>query len=67
MKFVKAGDRVRMTGIMTNDPAPLPVGLTGTVQEAHPEVNQIWVDWDEHEGRKSNLILLYEDPFEVVP
>jgi Domain of unknown function (DUF4314) len=64
---VRQGDRVRIVGIMPNDPDPIPVGMEGTVEEVVPEVGQIWVDWDEDtEGRKRSLILLMNDPFEVV-
>jgi Domain of unknown function (DUF4314) len=60
--MVQKGDRVRMTGIMPNDPDPIPVGMEGTVEEVVPEFNQIWVKWD---GDRS-LILLMDDPFMVV-
>lgn len=63
----KKGDRVEMTGIMPNDPDPIPVGMRGTVEEVVPAVGQIWVDWDaDSEGRKRSLILLPTDPFRVV-
>lgn len=63
----KPGDRVRMTGVMPNDPDPMPVGATGTVLQVTPEVRQIWVDWDaDSDGRKRSLILLTDDPFEVL-
>ena len=55
-------DRVRITGIMRDDPDPLPVGTTGTVIVANAFTGQILVDWDC--GRR--LILLTEDPFEVI-
>lgn len=70
----KTGDRVRITGTMPNDPDPLPIGLTGTVEEVVPAYRtglgrgQIWVDWDEDaDGNKRTLILLTDDPFEVIP
>ncbi len=56
------GDRVRMTGLMPRDPAPLPVGTEGTVREVRPEVSQIFVTWD----NGSHLILLTTDPFEII-
>ena len=56
-----------MTGIMPNDPNPLPVGLTGTVTEVNLAVRQIYVDWDtEPDGRKRSLILLTTDPFRII-
>lgn len=71
----KEGDRVRMTGVMANDPSPLPVGLEGTVlmvSEFDPGSfmgtrAQIHVDWDADEaGHKRTLSLLAEDPYEIV-
>lgn len=32
----QAGDRVRLASEMINDPCPIPVGSTGTVQLANP-------------------------------
>jgi hypothetical protein len=67
MTDVRPGDRVRMIGVMPNDPSPIPMGTEGTVTDCYPEVGQIYVDWDEDDhGRKRTLILLYEDPFMVV-
>ena len=64
MPVAKKGDRVRMTGIMPNDPDPIPVGdegeiidLVGTYQNP-----QIRVRWDS--GR--SLMLLPNDPFEII-
>lgn len=57
-----AGDRVRMTGIMPNDPAPLAVGEEGTVRAVFnpdSDMAQIDVVWDS--GR--TLLLLPGDPF----
>lgn len=63
---VKPGDRVRMTGIMRDDPAPIPVGTEGTVVEVlnpdHRLLTQIAVDWDDDRS----LMLLPQDPFEVL-
>jgi hypothetical protein len=65
------GTRVRITGVM-NDPAPLPLGLEGTVTTVMNQgtsIEQIAVDWDLIEGdhRPRSLMLLRGDPFEVVP
>jgi hypothetical protein len=68
---VRKGDRVRMTGIMPDDPAPMEVGAEGTVEEVTESVwlrgyaggGQIMVKWDN--GR--SLILLPTDPFIVLP
>lgn len=62
LTYPNAGDRVRMTGLMPNDPAPLPIGTEGTVVVCHPKVRQITVDWD----NGSSLILLPTDPYEVI-
>ena len=64
----REGDRVRITGVMPNDPCPLEVGEMGTVVGLNPMPpgsgfgDQIFVRWDT--GR--SLILLADDPFEVV-
>lgn len=59
------GDRVKMTGVMQDDPAPMEVGAEGTVtyvnEAAYGMPGQIMVDWDN--GR--TLILLDIDPFIV--
>jgi hypothetical protein len=64
---VKAGDRVRMAGVMRDDPCPMEIGATGTVREVFPKFYnmpaQIDVEWDN--GR--SLMLLEHDPFEVLP
>ena len=65
---VKPGDRVRVTGIQPGDPAPLPVGATGTVTDVNESImggpGQIYVDWDR--GVNRTLMLLTTDPFEVI-
>lgn len=64
---VQPGDRVRVTGVMPDDPCPMEVGATGTVIEVVPRFanlqSQIEVEWDN--GR--TLCLLENDPFEVLP
>ena len=66
MTIPNPGDRVRMTGIMPEDPDPIPVGDEGTVQEVFnadsPRFMQISVAWDS--GR--SLLLLPNDPFRVI-
>ncbi|MFE3444976.1 DUF4314 domain-containing protein [Nocardia sp. NPDC059180] len=57
----RIGDRVRITGTMADEPAPLPIGATGTVTRLGP--GQIYVGWDN--GR--SLILLDTDPFQIIP
>lgn len=61
---VKAGDRVRITGVQPEDPNPMPIGAEGTVIEAHEDTGQTLVDWDPKVGR--SLILLTTDPFKVI-
>lgn len=67
MGRVKVGDRVRMTGVMRDDPAPIEVGTEGTVNHVN-EVGgphgfiQYGVTWDN--GR--TLMLLEDDPFVVL-
>jgi len=66
--MVQPGDRVRITGVMPNDPNPIPIGTEGTVREVHEDVGQIHVDWDPDPvtRRSRGLILLTTDPFVVV-
>jgi hypothetical protein len=60
------GDRVRITGVMRDDPNPRPIGAKGTVdwlgQFTDELTSQIGVAWDDG----SRLILLPDDPFEVI-
>lgn len=58
---LEVGTRVRVTGVMPNDPSPMPVGATGTVTGGNGE--QIWVAWD---NSARTLILLPDDPYEVI-
>lgn len=64
--YVKEGDRVRMTGIMFDDPCPMEVGAEGTVEMVTEPMygmpGQIMVKWDNGRG----LILLSNDPFMVI-
>lgn len=66
MTIPTPGQRVRVTGILPDDPAPLAIGEEGTVRmvfnDNHPQFTQISVKWDS--GR--TLFLLPDDPFEVV-
>lgn len=56
------GDRVRMTGVMPNDPAPIEVGTEGTITYVGHEFGQYGVAWDN--GR--SLMLLAKDPFVIL-
>jgi len=65
--MVKAGDRVEMTGIMRDEPSPIPIGTRGTVTETNMQFKQIYVDWDpDARGVRRTLILLTTDPFRVI-
>jgi hypothetical protein len=61
------GARVRITGVMPDDPNPRPVGAEGTVdwvgQWESEYTKQIGVKWDDG----SSLLLLADDPFEILP
>lgn len=63
--MVRVGDRVKVTGIMRDDPAPMEIGAEGTVEYVLPGTPgigpQISVKWDN--GR--TLFLLGKDPFIV--
>lgn len=60
----KVGDKVRVVGIMPDDPDPLPVGLEGVVTYVSPPgpLEQYRVEW---EGSRS-LMLLPHDPFIIL-
>ena len=63
---VRVGDRVRVTGVMSDDPSPMEVGAEGTVSSvfnAGTPFEQISVRWDKP-GR--SLMLLPGDPFTVI-
>jgi hypothetical protein len=64
--MVTKGDRVKITGVMADDPAPMEVGTEGTVDYVHDGGGgigkQISVKWDN--GR--SLFLLPHDPFVVI-
>ncbi|MEU6191727.1 hypothetical protein [Nocardia sp. NPDC047038] len=54
---------MRITGIMPDEPCPLSIGATGTViRTTYGAISQIDVSWDD--GR--NLMLIPEDPFEII-
>lgn len=55
------GMRVRVTGVMPDDPNPLPVGTEGTVH--HGNGGQIWVKWD---NGSTLALLVGRDPYEVL-
>ncbi|WP_442508707.1 DUF4314 domain-containing protein [Novipirellula sp. SH528] len=44
---LKSGDRIRLIS-MTDDPAPIPAGITGTVAGVYPQSGwtQVDVEWD---------------------
>jgi len=62
------GDRVLVTGILPDDPNPLPIGSEGTVDWlgswTSDLTRQIGVKWDDP---KRALLLLDTDPFVVLP
>lgn len=62
MSDVQIGDRIRITGIMPDDPDPMPIGSTGTVD--YIGCGQLWVVWDP--GVDRHLMVLPTDPFEVI-
>ena len=69
--LLQRGDRVRITGILPDDPAPLPIGLEGTVTTVMNQataLEQIAVDWDLIPGaeRPRSVMLLPGDPFEKI-
>lgn len=63
MTALRPGDRVQITGVMPEDPDPLPIGTTGTVVRLLDSGWQADVDWDNGRGL---LLLLDVDPYRVV-
>jgi hypothetical protein len=62
---LNAGDRIRITGILPHDPAPLEIGEEGTVTAIYNPgdfYEQVHVKWDS--GRTPMLVP--GDPFEVI-
>lgn len=60
---LQPGDRVQITGVMPDDPDPLPVGTTGTVVRLYDSARQADVDWD---NGRALLLLLDVDPYRVI-
>lgn len=60
---VQPGDRVKITGVMPDEPNPVPVGTQGTVVAVNLWAQQADVKWDN--GRRLYL-LLDVDPYEVI-
>lgn len=67
---VEVGDRVEITGVMPDDPDPLPIGTTGTVVRVLDSSRQADVNWDAVSpttGLPRNLLLLLDvDPYRVI-
>ena len=61
MKQVYPGDLIMLTGIMPKDPAPLPIGQLGVIQDVKcvGDFVQYEVIWESNSG----LFLLSDDPF----
>ena len=60
---VQVGDRVQLTGVMPEEPSPVPVGTEGTVVGVNLWAQQADVAWDN--GRRL-FLLLDVDPYEVI-
>jgi hypothetical protein len=60
---LQPGDRVQITGVMPDDPDPLPVGTTGTVVRLFDSGTQADVDWD---NGRTLLLLVDVDPYRVI-
>lgn len=61
-RLPEPGERIRLVAPLPQDPNSPPVGSTASVVAVRAEVGQIDVEWDGPYG----LILLTEDPFEIV-
>jgi hypothetical protein len=68
MLHVQPGDRIRLL-TMTNDPAPIPAGEQGTVEEivahttGHTTWHQIFVAWN---CGRSLMLVSPPDEFEII-
>lgn len=60
---LQPGDRVQITGVMPDDPDPLPVGTTGTVVRLLDSGRQADVDWD---NGRALLLLVDVDPYRLI-
>lgn len=60
---VQIGDRVQLTGVMPEEPNPVPVGTQGTVVGVNLWAQQADVRWDN--GRRL-FLLLDVDPYQVI-
>jgi hypothetical protein len=66
VRTLKAGDRVEVTGVMPNDPDPLPIGSRGTVRNVFDPGSrweQVDVVWD---NGRTLMLLGGVDPYELV-
>jgi hypothetical protein len=64
----EAGQRIRLT-LMPEDPDPIPVGATGVVSRVGPGLygrQQVWVDWDPPNDRRSLMLIDGVDRWEVL-
>lgn len=60
---VQPGDCVQITGVMPNEPEPLPVGALGIVVRVLDSGRQADVRWD---SGRTLLLLLGVDPYRIV-
>lgn len=67
---VHVGDRVQITGVMPDEPNPVPVGTQGTVVGVNLWAQQADVKWDVVNpvtGKPRRLFLLLDvDPYQVI-
>jgi hypothetical protein len=60
--------RIRLLA-MPDDPAPLPMGATGTITNVANEgtdAEQVWVDWDPPHERRTLMLIPGIDRWEVI-
>jgi hypothetical protein len=65
---MKPGDRIRLVE-MLNDPDPLPVGATGTIQDIvrlDADAEQWWIKWDAPNERRSLSLVVPPDRVEQI-
>lgn len=62
------GDRIIVIGTM-NDPAPIQIGTTGTVDRVMNEggaLEQVWVDWDRSPNGEHRSLMLVPADYRII-
>lgn len=63
------GDRIVVTGLMRNDPAPIQVGTTGTVIDRtniNTQYEQVYVKWDVSPNGEHRTLMLTPQDYSII-